>query len=161
MKWALICANQSKEIVRNWDTNTNSTANCLRHTVFRNSSCHPGCHDAVPFPYIKATQYQAPKARHQCLLGYYQLWFSCGGFFVGSASVSKRKKTFLVVLRISSTTLLSLHSRHLEVVSARKNGCARRRHAKGLPLPSHVSLWCARPFLRPLLPSTCYAGYTL
>ena len=32
---------------------------------------------------------------------------------------------------------------------------------EGLPLPLRVSLSCAHPFLRPLLPSTCYAGYTL
>ena len=34
MKSALMFANQSEEIVWNWDTNTNSTANCLKHAVF-------------------------------------------------------------------------------------------------------------------------------
>ena len=34
MKSALMFANQSEEIVWNWDTNTNSTANCVKHAVF-------------------------------------------------------------------------------------------------------------------------------
>ena len=32
---------------------------------------------------------------------------------------------------------------------------------QALPLPSRVSLACASSFLRPLLPSDCYAGYDL
>ena len=92
-------ANQCEEIVSNCDTNINSTSNCLKHAVFdyEFTICHPGYHDAVPFPYIKTTQYQAPKARHRCLLGYHHPEFSCGCFSVGGASGSKRKKTFLIM----------------------------------------------------------------
>ena len=97
-------ANESEEIVWNWGTNTNSTANCLKHTVFMEFTiCHPGYHDAVPFPYKKAT---------------------------------------LMSIRIPSTPIFmwQLFCWRLEVVGARKNGCTRRRHARGLPLPSRVSL---------------------
>ena len=58
---------------------------------------HPGYHDAVPIPYIKATQYQASKARHQCLLAFHHPEFSCGCFSVGGTSGSTWKKTFLVM----------------------------------------------------------------
>ena len=97
MKSALMFANQSEEIVWNWDTNTNSTVNCLKHAVFNCEFiiCHPGYHDAVPFLYINATQYPAPKARHQCLLDYHHPEFLF--YFFGGASGSTRKKTFLVV----------------------------------------------------------------
>ena len=43
--------------------------------------------------------------------------------------------------------IISLRSRRLEVVGTRKNGRARRRHARSL--------------FRPLLPSACYAGYLI
>ena len=43
----------------------------------------------------------------------------------------------------------SLRSRRLELVGTRKNGRARRRHAR------------ARSLFRLLLPSACYAGYIL
>ena len=49
----------------------------------------------------------------------------------------------------------SLCSRRLEVVGARKNGRARRRHAR----VEVFSLARARSLFRPLLPSACYAGY--
>ena len=58
---------------------------------------HSGYHDAVPFLYIKATQYPAPKASHQCLFGYHHPECLCGGYSVGGASSSTRKKTLLVV----------------------------------------------------------------
>ena len=44
----------------------------------------------------------------------------------------------------------SLRSRRLEVVGTRKNGRARRRHARGEV--SRVSLACARSLFRPLFP---------
>ena len=94
MKSALMFANQSEEIGWNWDTNTNSTANCLKHAVFNCEFiiCHPGYHNAVPFLYINATQYPAPKARHQwqCLLDYHHPEFLF--YFFGGASGSTRKK---------------------------------------------------------------------
>ena len=43
------------------------------------------------------TQYQAPKVRHRCLLGFHHPEFSCSCFSVGSSSGSTRKKTFLVM----------------------------------------------------------------
>ena len=53
----------------------------------------------------------------------------------------------------------SLRSRRLEVVGTRKNGRARRRHARGEVAPSpRVSLARACSLYRPLLPSACYAG---
>ena len=54
----------------------------------------------------------------------------------------------------------SLRSRRLQVVGTRKNGRARRRHARGEEAhPLRVSLARARSLFRPLLPSACYAGY--
>ena len=53
--------------------------------------------------------------------------------------------------------VFSLRSRLLEVVGAERTGA---REGDTL-LPSRVSLSSARPFLRPLLPSACYAGYFL
>ena len=55
--------------------------------------------------------------------------------------------------------MYSLRSRCLEIVDARKGGCARGRHARGEEDPSRVSFSRTHSFLRPLLPSTCYAGY--
>ena len=52
-------------------------------------------------------------------------------------------------LHLSLDFFLSLRSRRLELVGARKNGRARRRHF----LARACSLFC------PLLPSACYAGY--
>ena len=71
-----------------------TAANCIKHTVFNNEFiiCHPGFHDAVPFQYIKATQNQAPKVRHKCLLGYHQPKFSWGRFYIGGTSGSTWKK---------------------------------------------------------------------
>ena len=54
--------------------------------------CHPSYHDAVPFPDIKSTSYQALKTRLRCLLGYNHPKFSLGG-----ASSSTREKPLLVV----------------------------------------------------------------
>ena len=53
-----------------------------------------------------------------------------------------------------NTLRVSLRSRRLEVVGARKNGRA-RRHTRGEREHSRVSLLRARSFLRPLLPSAC------
>ena len=47
-------------------------------------------------------------------------------------------------------------------MGTRKNGHARRRHARGeeAPHPLRVSLARARSLFRPLFPSACYAGYS-
>ena len=66
IKSALMSANHCDKVVWNWDTNTNSMANCLKHAVLNYEFiiCHPGYNDALPFPYIKATQYsQLPLQR--------------------------------------------------------------------------------------------------
>ena len=57
----------------------------------------------------------------------------------------------------TSSRRISLRSRCLEVAGERENGHARGSHASGV-----ACLLLARParfFLRPLLPSACYAGY--
>ena len=67
----------------------------------------------------------------------------------------------LKIVEILRWFFRSLRSRRLEVVGTRKNGRAKRRHARGereLPHPSRVSLACACSLFRPLLPSACYVG---
>ena len=63
------------------------------------------------------------------------------------------KNTFSRSMRMKKVNWPSLRSRRLEVVGARKNGRARRRH------PSRVSLARVRSLFRPLLPGAYYAGY--
>ena len=69
-------ANQSEEIVWNWDTNTDSTTNCLKHRVFSYEFIirHPSYHDTVPFPHTKATQYWAPKPSALIFTWRFFLW---------------------------------------------------------------------------------------
>ena len=77
MKSALMSANQSEELP---ETRTLTlTARKLPKTYSTQEFiiCHPSSDDVVPFPYMKATQYQAPKARHRFLLGYHRPLFSC------------------------------------------------------------------------------------
>ena len=129
-------------------------ANCLKHTVFRNSLYAIQVTQCTAFSLhnsysVSGFESETPMSIRipSALIFMWRLFcWQCKCFKV-EKDLSSGAAYFKYYVTGSS--------------ERRKNGCARRRHAKGLPLPSHVSLWCARPFLRPLLPSTCYAGYTL
>ena len=69
------------------------------------------------FSLPKSYSVSAPKARHKCLLGYQRPYFSCGDFSVGSASGSRRKKTFLVVQLRSWPWILYKHQVRLRISS--------------------------------------------
>lgn len=47
--------------------------------------------DAVPFPYIKATQYQALKVRQKCLLDYHHPNFHVAAFLLAAQVAQCRK----------------------------------------------------------------------
>ena len=69
---------------------------------------------------------------------------------LGSLSIKGGAQNLIIYVKMAWSEHLpgsSLRSRRLEAVGTRKNGRGRRRHAR------------ARSLFRPLLPSTCQAGY--
>ena len=100
MKSALMFANQSEEIVWNWDTNTNSTANCLKHAVFNCefiSYMPPRLPWCSAFSLHKCYSVSGSESETSMSIRLHHSEFLCGGFSVGGTSCSTRNKTFLVV----------------------------------------------------------------
>ena len=114
-------------------------ANCLKHTVFRNSLYAIQVTQCTAFSLHNSYSVSGSESKTPMSIRIPSALIFMWWLFCWQCKCFKVEKTFLVVLRISSTTLLNLCSRRLEVVSQESMG-AREGDTRRVFLSPRVSL---------------------